>query len=367
MYRLSLCIFFVMLVFSAFQILPTFAQDAEVDEDADWREINKLTREYWSNADSDKDETGKKLIYALQKYIEGKKLKTSREKIALSLLVSVFKHNAMHKEIIKLVENFVKDEENLTQIQHLLMLEKQNSLFELDKFKDLLAETDSYLKIINNIENADESDEILYFKAKALMHKAKAQIMLKKDGTEKILDEIDKIIEKYANKSKVLSVNLIKSELKRFESLHPGVKLDDWTSEDINGDSVNLSDYHGKKVVIFFWASWEGKCAYFFEKKIEKFLNELAGKKIEFIAISAESIEIQKKYLENREFSCRFIFDRQSKIYRKYTIETLPYFIYVDEKGNVINSGSLDYFDILNKLISEKISENDNKSDENSK
>ncbi len=53
----------------------------------------------------------------------------------------------------------------------------------------------------------------------------------------------------------------------------------------------------------------------------------------------------------------------QSKIYRKYTIETLPYFIYIDEKATVINSGTLDYFELLNKSISEK----DKKTDENAK
>ncbi len=303
MYKFSLSILFILLTLSASQIMHTFAQDAESDNDTDWCEINKLTREYWSAKDSESEKIGKKLISALQKYLEDKKLETDREKIALSLLVSVYKHNSKHNEIVKLADNFVADKEKLTEIQHLLLLEKQNSLFELDKFKDLLAESNLHLEFFSKIKKNDESDEIRYFMTKALMHKAKALIMLKKEGTDKILVEIDKIIEKYENKSKVLSVKLIKSELKRFVSLHPGAKLDDWTAEDINGDDVNLSDYNGKKTVIFFWASWEGKCSYFFEKKITKFLKKLADNHIEFIAISAESIETQKKYLEKEDFN----------------------------------------------------------------
>ena len=363
MYKFSISILIVLLALSAFQLVNTFAQETETNDDSDWREINKLTREYWSAKESASEEIGKKLITALEKYLDDNNLETDRDKIALSLLISVYKHNSMHNEIIKLSDNFATDKEKLTEIQHLLWLEKQNSLFELDKFKELLEESDSHLKFFYQLKKTEMSDELNYFKSKALMHKAKALIMLKKEGTDKILTEIDKIIEKYENKSKVLSVKLIKSHLKRFIVLHPGAKLTDWTAEDINGVTINLSDYTGKKTIIFFWASWDGKCSYFFQKKITKFLKQLAAKKIEFIAISSESIETQKKFLENRDLSCQFLFDNQSKIYRRYTIETLPYFIYIDEKSKVINSGTLDYFEILNKLISEK----DKKSDENPK
>ena len=113
MYKFSISIIFVLLAFSAFQLVNTFAQETETTDETDWREINKLTREFWSAKESDSEEIGKKLITALEKYLDNKNLETDRDKIALSLLISVYKHNSMHKEIIKFTNNFVTDKEKL--------------------------------------------------------------------------------------------------------------------------------------------------------------------------------------------------------------------------------------------------------------
>jgi len=330
--------------------LTMFAQDEIPKEDPIWNQINKLAQEYWELDSPTKDDV-KKLVEALQQYIDGSKLTTDRQKIAVNLLISIFKKQNMFENILKLTEKFIAEVDDQSQLQHLLILDKLEAQLNLGKYEDLLKQSDELLK---SLKKAEITDEIRLFQVKAYVYKAKTLIMLKKEDSDNIIKEIDKIIKAFENKTNILKIKFERTDLQRFIVLHPGAKLDDWSALDFNNETVHFSDFTGKKVVLFFWASWEGRCTYFFEKKIEKFLKKLANQNIEFIAISTESTEKQKQFLEDAEFNCTFLHDKQSTITRKYYVESLPYFVYVDEKANVINSGNLDYFTTLNDSIIEK-------------
>ena len=323
-----------------------FGQTDEAPKDVSWKEINKLVQDY-SKDETNSDEIAQKLINALQRYLSQENEDEDRVKIAINLIISVNKKLAKFDEVLKLAKKYITEDLS-NSIQHFLHIEELNSLFNLAKHEDLVKSADAYLQLLNKLE---VTDEVRVFQTKTLVFKAKSLIMLEKAETESIVKEIDKIIEKFENGSKILSVKLEKTELQRFEVLHTGAKLADWNAYDFDDEPVNLSDYNGKKVVLMFWASWEGKCSYFFEKKLEKFLKLLDDQNIEFIAISAELVKDQKIFLENTEFSCKFLFDKQSKVTRTLFVEGLPYFVYVDENSKVLDSGDLNFFDKLSASI----------------
>lgn len=66
-----------------------------------------------------------------------------------------------------------------------------------------------------------------------------------------------------------------------------GGKAPDFTLNDDKGDSINLSDFKGKNIVLIFWASWCGPCLKEMPEII-KFYEQYKDSNLVFIAISLD-------------------------------------------------------------------------------
>ena len=117
--------------------------------------------------------------------------------------------------------------------------------------------------------------------------------------------------------------------------------------EDYNGNTVNLSDYRGKPVVINFWATW---CYYCKEEMPDFDKAYKAYPEVQFMMIDAadgyqETVEKAKAYVKEKGFDFEVFFDTKSEAVNAYYISGLPATYFIDKDGKLVTgvTGMIDY------------------------
>lgn len=141
----------------------------------------------------------------------------------------------------------------------------------------------------------------------------------------------------------------IEAEIQKLKQGSPGSLAANFTTTDINGKSLSLSDYKGKYVLLDFWASWCVPC-----RKGNPHLKELytkyKDKGFEIIGISDDDRNhdawrkaVEKDGLPWKHVLRGFDMDKRMKnlpnekdISEKYGIHSLPTKILIDPKGMII-------------------------------
>ena len=101
-------------------------------------------------------------------------------------------------------------------------------------------------------------------------------------------------------------------------------------------DTLNLSDYHGKVVVLDFWASWCVPC-----RRSFPWMNEMQQKYgddgLVIIAVNLDNQSSDaQKFLQQYPAEFAISYDRDRQLVREYAVEAMPSSFLINRDGSLI-------------------------------
>jgi peroxiredoxin len=110
----------------------------------------------------------------------------------------------------------------------------------------------------------------------------------------------------------------------------------DFTLKDLDGRNVNLSDYKGKTIVLYFMATWCPDC----RSAISGLKDLYASYKAKgLIFLSIDVMESKEKVAAfSRKYSIPYpiLLDEEGKVYRSYGVGGVPLKALIDRDGRII-------------------------------
>jgi peroxiredoxin len=109
--------------------------------------------------------------------------------------------------------------------------------------------------------------------------------------------------------------------------------------ENLEGNSVSLSDYRGKKVLLNMWATWCGPC----RQEMPELVNideTYSNEKLAVIGVNMTSQEFSVKDVRSfaKQYNVTYpiLLDDDGEVMDKYRVIGLPTSFLIDEKGDVM-------------------------------
>lgn len=116
----------------------------------------------------------------------------------------------------------------------------------------------------------------------------------------------------------------------------------DWELVDMNGKSVNLSSYKGKKIVLNFWATWCPPCIAEMPS-MQALYNDYKGRAV-FLFVTNDGSEAIQKFMTKGSYTLP-IYNELSAAPDLLQTTTLPTTYVIDEKGEILinKTGAADW------------------------
>lgn len=113
----------------------------------------------------------------------------------------------------------------------------------------------------------------------------------------------------------------------------PGEAAPPFSSFNLEGKEIRLTDYEGRGVILNFWASWCNPCIN--ELPLLNEAYKLAG--VEMLAVNVgENKETVQKFVDRYELEFPIVLDNELRIQHKYRVVGMPLTVLIDKDGNIL-------------------------------
>lgn len=115
-----------------------------------------------------------------------------------------------------------------------------------------------------------------------------------------------------------------------------GKSAPEFTLKSVDGSDISLSDFHGKKVILNFWATWCEPCKFeipFFQK----IYSEQTGNNIVVVAVDVkETASKVQDFANSKALTFPILLDTEAKVVQKYCLPgALPITLFIDAEGTI--------------------------------
>ncbi len=129
----------------------------------------------------------------------------------------------------------------------------------------------------------------------------------------------------------------------------------DFTVTTVTGENIKLSDFHGKPVIVNFWASWCGPCTAEM-KNIESVYQKHTNDDIVILAVNqGEGNDTIKGFGELWKLNFRLVRDPDEAAGRAFRVQALPTTVFIDSDGKVyeVHIGGPMTVDFIEKRVND--------------
>lgn len=124
-------------------------------------------------------------------------------------------------------------------------------------------------------------------------------------------------------------------EAANMDGLKVGAKAPDFELKTLAGETVKLSDFKGKKVMLNFWATWCPPCKA--EMPAMEQLHKELGDEVVILAVNIDPHLDVKEFIDENGITFPIPLDEKDEVNELYQILSIPTTYFIDSNGNIGN------------------------------